>query len=83
MRALDLDSQDATVLALCGQALFILFRRPEEAAAHFTEAVKRDPNLSIAWTHRASVRIALDDPEGAIGDVQRAMRLSPVDMSRH
>lgn len=81
-RALDLDSQDATVLALCGQALFILFRRPEEAAAHFTEAVKRDPNLSIAWTHRASVRIALDDPEGAIGDVQRAMRLSPVDMSR-
>jgi adenylate cyclase len=81
-RALDLDSQDATVLAFCGQALFIVFRRPEEGAAHFTEAVKRDPNLSVAWTHRAAVRIALDDPEGAIGDVQRAMRLSPVDITR-
>jgi adenylate cyclase len=81
-RALDLDSQDPTVLAFCGQALFIVFRRPEEGAAHFAEAVKRDPNLSIAWTYRAAVRIALDDPEGAIGDVQRAMRLSPVDITR-
>jgi TolB-like protein/class 3 adenylate cyclase/Tfp pilus assembly protein PilF len=82
-RALELDSNDAWVLAACGQTLFIVLRRPKEGAAHLTQAVKLNPNLSIAWTYLASVRIALDEPLAAIGDLERAMRLSPVDTLRY
>ena len=81
-RALALDSDDASVLALCGQTLFVVLRRPEEAAAHLAQSVKLDPNLSVAWTFRAAVRIALDEPREAIGDLERAIRLSPVDLGK-
>ena len=81
-RALELDSHDAWVLAACGQALFIVLRRREEGAALLTQAVKLNPNLSIAWTYLACARITLDEPQAAIGDLERAMRLSPVDTQR-
>ena len=81
-RALALDNSDARVLALCGQTLFVVLRRPEEAALHLAQSVKLDPNLSLAWTFRAAVRIALDEPRAAIGDLERAMRLSPIDIGK-
>jgi adenylate cyclase len=81
-RALALDSRDASILALCGQTLFVVLRRPEEAAGHLAQSVKLDPNLSAAWTYRAAVRIALDEPQEAIGDLERAIRLSPVDLGK-
>jgi adenylate cyclase len=81
-RALALDNRDPRVLALCGQTLFVVLRRPEEAALHLAQSVQLDPNLSVAWTFRAAVRIALDEPQAAIGDLERAMRLSPVDIGK-
>jgi TolB-like protein/class 3 adenylate cyclase/Flp pilus assembly protein TadD len=79
-RALDLDSQDARVLAFCGQTLVVVFGRAEEAAAHLAEAVKIDPNYALGWMYLGRARIALGDPETAIGDLERALRLSPIDM---
>ncbi len=79
-RALALGSHDARVLAICGQALFVVLRRPEEAALHLAQAIKFNPNLADAWTTQAAVRIARDEPQAAIGDLERAMRLSPVDI---
>jgi adenylate cyclase len=81
-RALELDSNDALVLARCGQPLMVALRRLEEAASLLDRAVTIDPNLAIAWINRASSRIALDQPDEAIANVQRAMRLSPLDLSR-
>jgi TolB-like protein/Flp pilus assembly protein TadD len=79
-RALDLDSQDARVLAFCGQTLVVVLGRAEEAAAHLAEAVKIDPNYALGWMYRGRARMALGDPEAAIGDLERALRLSPIDM---
>ena len=78
-RALALDNSDARVLAY-GADLFVVLRRPE--ALCIAQSVQLDPNLSLAWTYRAAVRIALDEPRAAIGDLERAMRLSPVDIGK-
>ncbi len=78
-RALELDSSDPRVLALCAQTLFICLYRLQEAAALLDQAVRLDPNNSQALINRASARIALDEPEKAIGDVERTLRLSPLD----
>jgi len=78
-RALELDSNDARVLAWCGQALFITMQRVEEGAALLDQAVRINPNFAVGWTFRASMRIALGDPQSAIGDLERALRLSPLD----
>ena len=78
-RALELDSNDARVLAWCGQALFITMQRVEEGAALLDQAVRINPNFAAGWTFRASMRIALGEPQSAIGDLERALRLSPLD----
>ena len=78
-RALELDSNDATVLAWCGQTLLFPLGQKEEGAALLDLAVKIDPNLAFAWASHAASRLALGDPQAAIGDLERALRLSPLD----
>jgi tetratricopeptide (TPR) repeat protein len=78
-RALELDSNDARLLAWCGQTLFITMRRLDEGAALLDQAVRINPNFAGAWTNRASMRIALGEPQSAIADLERALRLSPLD----
>jgi len=78
-RALELDSNDARVLALCGQTLFITMRRLDEGAALLDQAVRINPNFAAGWTNRASMRIALGELQSAIADLERALRLSPLD----
>jgi adenylate cyclase len=78
-RALELDSNDARVLAWCGQTLFITMRRLDEGAALLDQAVKVNPNFAAGWTFRASTQIALGEPRTAIADLERALRLSPLD----
>ena len=78
-RALELDSHDARVLAWCGQAVFIVMGRVEEGAALLNQAVRINPNFANGWTNHAATRIALGDPRTAIGDLERALRLSPLD----
>jgi tetratricopeptide (TPR) repeat protein len=81
-RALELDRNDALILAWCGQTLLFPFGRIEEGAALLDQAVKIDPNLSTAWTYHGASRIALGEPQSAIGDLERALRLSPLDYSK-
>jgi adenylate cyclase len=78
-RALELDRNDASVLAWCGQTLLFPLGRIEEGSALLDQAIKIDPNLARAWTYRGASRIALGEPQTAIGDLERAMRLSPLD----
>ena len=51
----------------------------EEGAALLDLAVRIDPNLAFAWASHAASRLALGDPQAAIGDLERALRLSPLD----
>lgn len=78
--ALELDRHDATVLAFCGQTIHVTLRRLEEGAALLDLAVKADPNSALAWLGRASTRIAMDAPDEAIENSERALRLSPLDV---
>jgi TolB-like protein/class 3 adenylate cyclase/Tfp pilus assembly protein PilF len=81
-RALDLDSYDAQILTFCGQTLVMTLRRLEEGAAYLERAVNINPNFALGLTYRASSRIARDMPESAIDDLERALRLSPIDGGR-
>jgi TolB-like protein/Tfp pilus assembly protein PilF len=77
--ALRLDRNDARVLAFSGHSLGFVCRHYEEAAALLEEAVRLDPNLAVGWTWRGTSRNRFGQPELAISDLERAMRLSPRD----
>jgi adenylate cyclase len=78
-RALDLDSNDSRVLAWCGQTVVMTLGQLQEGAALLDKAVRIDPNFAVGLINRGSARIALGEPEKAIGDLERAQRLSPID----
>ena len=77
--ALRLDRNDARVLAFSGHSLGFVCRHYEEAAALLEEAVQFDPNLAVGWIWRGTSRNRFGQPELAIADLQRAIRLSPRD----
>jgi TolB-like protein/class 3 adenylate cyclase/Tfp pilus assembly protein PilF len=81
-RALILDSNDPRVLAWCGQTLVMMLGRLQEGSALLEQAVSLDPNFALGFINRGSARIALGEPEKAIADVERALRLSPIDPGR-
>jgi len=56
--------------------------RLQEGAELLDQAVQLDPNFSRGLINRASALIALDEPEKAISDVERALRLSPLDTGK-
>jgi tetratricopeptide (TPR) repeat protein len=78
-QAVRLDRNDARVLAFSGHALSFVVGRFEESAALLDEAVRIDPNIAIGWTWRGTTRNSIGEPEKAINDLERAMRLSPLD----
>jgi len=77
--ALRLDRNDARVFAFCGHSLAFVCRRYEEGAALLEQAVQLDPNLAVAWIWRGTSRNRFGQPDEAIADLERAMRLSPRD----
>jgi TolB-like protein/Tfp pilus assembly protein PilF len=77
--AVRLDRNDARVLALSGHALRFVVGRFEEGAALLNQAVIVDPNIAIGWAWRGTTKNSIGQPEEAISDLERAMRLSPRD----
>jgi TolB-like protein/class 3 adenylate cyclase len=78
-RALDLDRRDARILAFGGQATIIILGRIDEGAGLLDEAVTCDPNSAFGWRFHANAQIVRNLPEKAIDDVERVLRLSPLD----
>ena len=81
-RALDLDRNDARILTVCGQATIIILGRFEEGAGWLDEAVSIDPNSALAWMYHASAQNVRNEPEKAIGDLEKVLRLSPLDPAK-
>lgn len=52
-------------------------RRYDAALALLDRLTAIAPDWAEAWSERASVRFLADDPDGAIADIDRAMRLEP------
>jgi adenylate cyclase len=79
--ALSLDRSDARVLAFAGHTLRFVVGYPEEGMALLDQAVRLDPNFATGWGWRGAARNAFGQPELAIKDLERALRLSPLDVS--
>jgi TolB-like protein/class 3 adenylate cyclase len=77
--ALDLDRSDARILAFAGQATIVILGRIDEGAGLLDEAVTCDPNSAVGWRFHANAQIVRNLPEKAIDDVERVLRLSPLD----
>lgn len=77
--ALAQEPQNATALAIKGQVLSFTRRGYAEAMRLLDRAVANGPNSHLAFTLRAATRSWTGDPEGAVADAERAMRISPLD----
>jgi TolB-like protein/class 3 adenylate cyclase/Tfp pilus assembly protein PilF len=78
-RALELDKNDARVLAQAGFALGYVVEEVEKAAVLIKRAVQLDPNLVLARLWLGWTNVYLGDREGAVEQVEAAMRLDPLD----
>jgi adenylate cyclase len=67
------------VLTYSGYTLVLLTGRGDEGMAHLDQATEADPNSAQAWAWRGVAKNVLGDPEGAIPDLECALRLSPLD----
>ena len=78
-RAIELDKDDPSVLAMAGQALAYVVGEVEEGAALVSRAINLDPNLAIARNWRGWIHLYLGEVDAAIEQFQVALRLSPLD----
>ena len=82
-QAIELDRDDARVLAGAGFGLVYVVGEVEEAAVFLDRAVKLDPNLVLARTWLGWTRVYLGDTEGAIEQLNVALRVNPLDPHRY
>ena len=78
-RAIELDKDDPSVLAMAGQALTFVVGEVEEGAALHSRAINLDPNLVSARYWSGWSYIWLGNVDAAIDQFQTALRLSPLD----
>ncbi len=78
-RALELDKDDPTVLALAGAALGFIAGEVEEGAALLARAISLDPNLAAARYWYGWIQLYLGDGDAAIEQFQIGLRMSPLD----
>ncbi len=78
-RAIELDKDDPTVLALAGMTLGLFVGEVEEGAALLARAISLNPNLALARTWNGYVQLFLGDEDAAIEQFQIGLRLSPLD----
>ena len=79
-RALELDKDDPTVLALAGQTLGLFVGEVEEGAALLARAISLNPNLAAARFWNGWVQIYLGNHDAAIEQFQVGLRMSPLDV---
>lgn len=75
-RAIQLRSDFALFYLLRGKNLK-MNKRYSEAISDYSEAIKYNPYLTVAYTNRAVVKIKVNDLFGALEDSNEALRLDP------
>jgi TolB-like protein/DNA-binding SARP family transcriptional activator len=78
-RAAELGKDDAVALCLAGIALAFVVGERDDGAVLIDRSLALNPNWAWAWLFRGWTRVWAGEPELAIEDVARAMRLSPHD----
>jgi TolB-like protein/class 3 adenylate cyclase len=82
-RAIELDRDDARVLAMAGFGFCYVVGEVEEAAVLLARAIQLDPNLVLARTWMGWTKVYLGDTDGAIEQLEVALRVNPLDPLRH
>ncbi|MEA2872447.1 MAG: adenylate cyclase [Hyphomicrobiales bacterium] len=78
-KAIELDGQNATALAVYGHLKSFLLHDYESALVYFERALAACPNHSFAWFLSSPTLSYLGRGEQAIKHAERALRLSPLD----
>lgn len=78
-RALDADSDCSFALALKGQVHAYLLKEMDKAISDYEEAIRLNPNESLAWIYKATWHAWNDQGEAAVAAARHALRLSPLD----
>ncbi|MGA2792866.1 MAG: adenylate/guanylate cyclase domain-containing protein [Roseiarcus sp.] len=82
-RAISLGDDDSGALAHGGFMLLIMGQDTYAARAALDKAVTLNPNSSIALTYRSLVLTTAGEPEAAVEDATKALRLSPRDSASY
>jgi TolB-like protein/class 3 adenylate cyclase len=77
--AVQLGSNDATVLCDAGHTLAFVVGELDDGAAFQDQALLINPNLAPGWSYSGHVKLWLGEPDRALEHFAHAMRLSPVD----
>jgi adenylate cyclase len=77
-RAAEMSGDDPVILAVLG-AVHTFVRNHGTARVLLERAVALDPNAAWAWTRLGWLENYADQPQKAIGNFERALRLSPID----
>jgi adenylate cyclase len=77
-RAAEMSSDDPIILAVLG-TVHTFVRNYGTARVLLERAVALDPNGAWAWTRLGWLETYADQPQKAIGNFERALRLSPID----
>jgi adenylate cyclase len=77
-RAAEMSGDDSVILAVLG-AIHTFVRNHGTARVLLERAVTLDPNAAWAWTRLGWLEAYADQPQKAIGNFERALRLSPID----
>lgn len=80
-RALAIDGDDSAVLAHAGWILLLVVPDVAGGRAALDKATMLNPNLAIALAYRSIACALTGEPQAAISDATKALRLSPVDPS--
>jgi adenylate cyclase len=77
-RAAEMSGDDSVILAVLG-AVHTFVRNYGTARVLLERAVTLDPNAAWAWSRLGWLEAYADQPQKAIGNFERALRLSPID----
>ena len=77
-RAAEMSGDDSVILAVLG-AVHTFVRNYGTARVLLERAVTLDPNAAWAWSRLGWLEAYSDQPQKAIGNFERALRLSPID----
>jgi TolB-like protein len=78
-RALDINPENAFCLTIDGFAQNNLLRRMDIASARYDEALRRNPNESLAWLLKGALHSFRDEAATAVAAAEKARALSPID----
>src|SRR5262245_56739273 len=78
-RAVELGGDDAIALCMGGIALAGIAFEMDAGGAYLDRALTLNPNLAIAWSNRALVKIWCGEHGPAIVCLKQALRLNPLD----